>query len=201
VLVDERFVDERPQVFGRLQLRGFEQLGEEWFVDVIRQEPDRLTARRGDEGGDIESFVAMMAERDRPLADRRPDTAMDRLQPEAMKSATFRLDHTPPSGGGSRSPILSFSRRARLRTEGCAPLWRRRSPSAALPNALYRANSSSIQRGTKLVIADTAETIRHSNKQFDITFFFAATDSYKPSNCGPKPPPTKSEFVEEDQTK
>src|ERR1019366_2056342 len=77
----------------------------------------------------------------------------------AMKSATFRLDHTPPSGGGSRSRILSFSRRSRLRTEGCAPLWRRRSPSAVSPNALYRASSSSIQRGTKLVIADTAETV------------------------------------------
>src|ERR1039458_8280195 len=165
----------------------------------------RLAARRGDEGGDIEPFVAMMAERDRPLADRRPDTAMDRLQPEAMlvrrpdfdrlirmfggflsegpselflkaasctgvaafgffgrgdwidqpialsasqprcgarfsspsspamKSATFRLHHTPPSGGGARSRILSFSRRSRLRTEGCAPLWRRRAPRAASP--------------------------------------------------------------------
>ena len=159
---------------------GFEQLGEEGFVDAVRQEPDGLAAGRGNESGDIEPFVAMMAERDRPLADGRPDPTVDRLQPEAvlvrrpdldrlvgmfrfffgqrvgelflkaasacgpaafgffgrgdwidqpialsasqprcgasfsspssaaMKSATLRLDHTPPSGGGSRSRILSF---------------------------------------------------------------------------------------------
>src|ERR1035437_10110929 len=50
---------------------GFEQLGEEGFVDAVRQEPDGLAARRSNEGGDIEPFVAMMPERDRPLADRR----------------------------------------------------------------------------------------------------------------------------------
>jgi hypothetical protein len=114
VLVGERLVDERPEMFGRLEFggegclvdepdavrdgqvfrrvpaglvelknddavasgagvacEGFEQLGEEGFVDAVRQEPDGLAARRSNEGGDIEPFVAMMAERDRPLADRR----------------------------------------------------------------------------------------------------------------------------------
>ena len=127
VFVGEHFVDERPEVFGRLQLRAvgwlvdkpdavgncevfrcvpsgivelehddavtpgaggacesFEQLGEEGFVDAVRQEPDGLAAGRGNESGDVEPFVAVMAERDRPLADWRPDPAVDRLQAEAM---------------------------------------------------------------------------------------------------------------------
>lgn len=58
---------------------GFEQLGEEGFVDTVRQEPDGLAARRSNEGGDVEPFVAMVAESERSLADRCPDTAMDRL--------------------------------------------------------------------------------------------------------------------------
>jgi hypothetical protein len=71
-------------MFADVACEGFEQLGEEGFVDAVRQEPDGLAARRSNEGGDIEPFVAMMDERDRPLADRRPDTAMDRLQPQAL---------------------------------------------------------------------------------------------------------------------
>src|ERR1039458_9269299 len=67
----------------------------------------RLAARRGDEGGDIEPFVAMMAERDRPLADRRPDTAMDRLQPEAMLVRRPDFDRLIRMFGGFLSEGLS----------------------------------------------------------------------------------------------
>ena len=63
---------------------GLQQFCEEGFVEAIRQEPDGLPAGRRHEGGDIEPFVAMMSERDRPRADRSPDAAMDRLQPEPM---------------------------------------------------------------------------------------------------------------------
>ena len=62
-----------------LTRKSFEQLCEEGFVDAVRQIPDGLSARRRNEGGDVEPFVAVMTERDRPLADRRPDLAMDRL--------------------------------------------------------------------------------------------------------------------------
>ena len=127
VFVGERLVDERPEMFGGLELRavgrlvdepdavgdgqifravptgivklehddaiapsaglareGFEQLCEECLVEPVRQIPDRLSARRRHEGGDVEPFVAVMAERDRPLADRCPNPAMDRLQAEPM---------------------------------------------------------------------------------------------------------------------
>ena len=67
-----------------LACKGFEQLCEEGFVDPVRQIPDGLAARRRHECGDIEPFVAVMTERDWPLADRRPNSAMDRLQAEPM---------------------------------------------------------------------------------------------------------------------
>ena len=67
-----------------LPREGFEQFGEERLVDAVREIPDGFSARRRDEGGDVEPFVAVMAERDRPLADRRPDAAMNRLQAEPM---------------------------------------------------------------------------------------------------------------------
>jgi hypothetical protein len=57
----------------------FEQLGEEGFVEAVRQIPDGLPARGCNEGGDVEPFVAMVAESEQSLANRRPDAAMDRL--------------------------------------------------------------------------------------------------------------------------
>jgi hypothetical protein len=48
----------------------------------------------------------MMAERDRPLADRRPDTAMDRLQPEAMLVRRPDLDRLVRMFGGFLSKGL-----------------------------------------------------------------------------------------------
>jgi hypothetical protein len=72
--------------------KGYKQFGEEEFVDPVRQIPDRLSAGRVNEGGDVEPFVAVMAERDRPLADRRPDPATDRLQADPMLIRRPQLD-------------------------------------------------------------------------------------------------------------
>lgn len=63
---------------------GLEQFGKERLVDAVGEVPDGLSARRRDESGDVKPFVAVMAERDRPLADGSPDAAMDRLQAEPM---------------------------------------------------------------------------------------------------------------------
>lgn len=133
--VGDRFVDERPQTFGRLELwcvgrqkdethagrncescfampsgivedendaalffraDGLGEVGQQFFeerlADAVGQIPDRLAARRLDEGGDIEPLIAMMAERQRPLFDGRPDAAADRLQPEAMLVGRPDLD-------------------------------------------------------------------------------------------------------------
>jgi hypothetical protein len=69
-----------------------QQFFEERLADAVGQIPDRLAARRLDEGGDIEPLIAMMAERQRPFADGRPDAAADRLQPEAMLVGRPDLD-------------------------------------------------------------------------------------------------------------
>lgn len=61
-----------------------EQLLEERLVDAVREIPDGLPARRRHEDSDVEPLVAMVTERDRPLADGSPDPAMDRLQAEPM---------------------------------------------------------------------------------------------------------------------
>lgn len=127
MFVGERLVDERPQMFGRLQFgraggliddcdavghgeifrrvpagivdlqnddafasglclagEGVEQFGEEGFVEAVREIPHALARGRTHEGRHIKPFVAMMAERDRSFADRRPDAAADRLQTKAM---------------------------------------------------------------------------------------------------------------------
>jgi hypothetical protein len=187
---------------------GFEQFGKERLVDPVRQIPNGFAARRRDESGDVEPFVAVVAQCDRPLAGRCPDPAMDRLQTEpmfirrpdldrlvrmlgglfgdrggkfflnsasssgvaafgffgrgdwidqpiarnasqprceatcaspsrpAINSATLRLLHNPPSGGGSLSRSFNSAKSSGLSTEAVAPLWRRRSPSACGPSAL-----------------------------------------------------------------
>ena len=127
VTIDDRFVDERPEVLCRLQLGRIgwqvdqsnavghrevwfgvpsgtvqhqhddaltpsacrahkvgEQLFEERLVNAVRQIPDGLAAGRLHEGGDVEPLIAMMPGCDRPLADRRPNSAKDGLQAEPM---------------------------------------------------------------------------------------------------------------------
>jgi hypothetical protein len=52
----------------------------------------------------------------------------------AMKSATLRLDHTPPSGGGSRSRILSFS----SRLSSPQSVWRRQIIADRLNSVIHQ---------------------------------------------------------------
>jgi hypothetical protein len=54
------------------------------LADVVRNVPHRLPCHRLDEARDVKPFEAVMAERDRPLADRGPYAARDRLQADAM---------------------------------------------------------------------------------------------------------------------
>ena len=53
---------------------------EEGLGEAGREIPHRLAAGRLHEGDHVEPSVAVVAERDRPLAHRRPDPAPDRLQ-------------------------------------------------------------------------------------------------------------------------
>jgi len=63
---------------------GREQGFEEGLGDAVGDIPNRLARARGDEGGHIEPFVAVVADGDRTLTDRRPDPAADRLQAEPV---------------------------------------------------------------------------------------------------------------------
>src|SRR5215470_12175153 len=54
----------------------------------------------------------------------------------AIQSATLRLDHSPPSAGGSQSRSRSFAKSSGFRIVADAPLRRRRSPRASGPAAL-----------------------------------------------------------------
>ena len=75
-----------------LSREGGEQFGKERLVDSVGEIPHRLAARGRDETGDVEPFVAMVTERDRPFADRRPNSAMDRLQAQPMLIRGPHLD-------------------------------------------------------------------------------------------------------------
>src|SRR5215831_1290490 len=170
VAVDERLVDERPQVLGGLQLRtigglehqadavghgevlwtvpagivelqhdtlvgpGPDRLGEvakhefeQLLGDAVRDVPHRAASRRLDEARHIEPFEAMMTESDRPLADRRPHPAGNRLQADAMLVRRPDLDFcarmlAPLGGDGGAEFFLS-----RARSFGVAACgWRRR---------------------------------------------------------------------------
>ena len=136
-LVDDRFVDERPQPFSGLRFRrtGWQEhqsdavrdtkIGrcmtagvvenqdnaalasgaglagerrqhrfEHQLADAIEQVPDCLAAGRLNEGDDVEPQKAMMAERNRSFADRRPDAATDRLQADAVLVGGPDVDRT-----------------------------------------------------------------------------------------------------------
>src|ERR1700719_1106522 len=54
----------------------------------------------------------------------------------AIQSAALRLDHSPPSAGGSRSRSRSLARSPGFRIVAVAPLRRRRSPRASGPSVL-----------------------------------------------------------------
>jgi hypothetical protein len=65
---------------------------EEPLVDAVGEIPDRLPARRGDEGDEVEPLEAVMAERQRARAFRRPDPAPHRLQAEPVLVGGPELD-------------------------------------------------------------------------------------------------------------
>ena len=71
---------------------GGEQGLEEGFGDAVGEIPDDLARAGSDEGGHIKPFVAMVAEGDGALTDRRPDPPADRLQPEPVLVGCSDLD-------------------------------------------------------------------------------------------------------------
>ena len=75
-----------------LACKSFEQRGEERLRHAVVHIPKGLAARRRDEGRHVKPIEAMMAGRDRPFADGRPDAARHRLQPEPMFVAREDLD-------------------------------------------------------------------------------------------------------------
>jgi hypothetical protein len=83
-----------------LTCKGGEQFGKERLVDAVGKIPDRLSARGCDEAGHVEPFVAMVTERNRPLSDRRPNPAMDRLEAEPMLICGPHLDEFVGMLGG-----------------------------------------------------------------------------------------------------
>jgi hypothetical protein len=86
---------------------GGEQGFEERFAQARGQEPDRLARGRLDEGGDVQPLVAVVAERDGPLADGRPNATPNRFQAEAVLVLGPDLD----APAGVRGPGL-LDRRA-----------------------------------------------------------------------------------------
>ena len=76
----------------RLSREGFEQRGEERLRNAIVHIPKGFAAGRRDEGRDVKPIEAMVARRDRALADGRPDAARHRLQAEPMFVAREDLD-------------------------------------------------------------------------------------------------------------
>jgi hypothetical protein len=62
----------------------FEQSLEKFLRHTIGKIPEGFACRRGCEGRDVEPVEPVMAMRDRTLADRRPDSARDRLQANAV---------------------------------------------------------------------------------------------------------------------
>lgn len=87
---------------GKIGKNEFEHLLANSVGDVAH----RLAGCRVDEPGHIEPFEAMMAKHDRPLADRRPHPARDRLQAKAM------FVHRPDFDARTRIllPFLASSR-------------------------------------------------------------------------------------------
>ena len=91
----------RADRLGKIVENAFEHL----LADGVGDIPHRLARRRLDEPGHIEPLEAMMAECDRPLADRRPHPARDRLQANAVFVRCPNLD------GCVRMPALLLGRR------------------------------------------------------------------------------------------
>ena len=85
--------------FGEVQKNCFEQL----LAHRIRDVPNRCARGRLNKAPDVEPFVAVMAERGRPLPLGRPNASQDGLQPDPM------LIHRPDLDGGVRMLLFFFS--------------------------------------------------------------------------------------------
>src|SRR5918994_1241685 len=101
-----------------------EQCGEEGLGKAAAEIPDRLAAGRLHEGGDVQPLVAVVAEGDRALADRRPDPAADRLQAEAVLVLRPDLDRPvgmrrPGLGDSGVEPPLKATRCSGVAARGC----------------------------------------------------------------------------------
>src|SRR5918993_320776 len=90
-----------------LAREGGERCGEEGPGEAAAEVPDRLAAGRPHGGGDVEPPVAVVAERGRPPADRRPDPAADRLQAEAGRTRCVRPSSARTSSGRSGCAALA----------------------------------------------------------------------------------------------
>jgi hypothetical protein len=91
----------RADRLGKIGENAFEHL----LADGVGDVPHRLARRRLDESGHIEPLETMMAERDWPLADRRPHPARDRLQANAV------FVRRPDLNGCARMPAPLLGRR------------------------------------------------------------------------------------------
>ena len=83
-----------------LPREGGEQRFEERLGEAGGEIPDRLAAGGLHKGGDVQPLVPVVAERDRPGADGRPNPAPDRLQADAALVLGPNLDRA----GGMRRP-------------------------------------------------------------------------------------------------
>jgi hypothetical protein len=103
---------------------GGEQFGKEGLGEAGAEIPERLAAGRLHEGGDVQPLVAVMAEGDRPLTDRRPDPAADRLQAKAVLVLCPDLDRAvgvrrPGRGDSGIQPPLKAARCSGVAARGC----------------------------------------------------------------------------------
>src|SRR5918998_571787 len=78
-----------------------EQRLEEGLREAAAEVPDRLAAGRLHEGDDVQPLVSVVAEGDRPLADRRPDPPPDRLPAEAGRTQCVQPSSAQTSTGRS----------------------------------------------------------------------------------------------------
>ena len=72
-----------------------EQALEQRLGDAVADVPVAFPGGGCHEGGDVEPFVAVVAEGDGPLPTRRPDPAGDRLQPDAVLVRAEERDRAP----------------------------------------------------------------------------------------------------------
>src|SRR6266704_3006811 len=97
---------------------------EHFLADGGGDIPHRLTRYRLDEPGHIEPLETMMAECDRPLADRRPHAPRDRLQADAVFIHRPDLDRRAPMlaplrGSRGLEFFLSAARSSSVAASGC----------------------------------------------------------------------------------